>query len=205
MVAAGTSGVRAGLPSTTERLDRLQVCIETLRALWAPGTKAHHGRYVHLPETTCYPRPVGRCRSSSVARASGERYGSSPSRPTAATCPPIPPCCGARSRCCTRTAPSWTRPRRGGDHRSRPAGDRHRPGGHRRPGRTTPWPTPAAAFAARTHAGLAADHARRYLELTELGVGTVFVSLPDLRDAADLLRCAPLLAGLRVWASGAGE
>ena len=46
-------------PDAKSRLDQLQVCIETLRALWAPGTKAHHGRYVHLPETTCYPRPVG--------------------------------------------------------------------------------------------------------------------------------------------------
>ena len=45
-------------PSNSQRLDQLQVCIETLRALWAPGTKAYHGRYVHLPETTCYPRPV---------------------------------------------------------------------------------------------------------------------------------------------------
>ena len=58
-------------PSTTERLDRLQVCIETLRALWAPGTKAHHGRYVHLPETTCYPRPVGRVPI--IVGGSGER------------------------------------------------------------------------------------------------------------------------------------
>jgi alkanesulfonate monooxygenase SsuD/methylene tetrahydromethanopterin reductase-like flavin-dependent oxidoreductase (luciferase family) len=56
--------------------------------------------------------------------------------------------------------------------------------------------TPAAAFAARTHAGLGADHARRYEELANLGVGTVFVSLPDLSGAADLVRCAPLLAGL---------
>jgi predicted kinase len=45
-------------PDDRQRLDQLQVCIETLRALWAPGTKAYHGRYVHLPETTCYPRPV---------------------------------------------------------------------------------------------------------------------------------------------------
>ena len=45
-------------PNDRQRLDQLQVCIETLRALWAPGTKAYHGRYVHLPETTCYPRPV---------------------------------------------------------------------------------------------------------------------------------------------------
>ena len=54
----GASGVRSGLPSNRQRLDQLQVCIETLRALWAPGTKAYNGRYVHLPETTCYPRPV---------------------------------------------------------------------------------------------------------------------------------------------------
>ena len=46
-------------PGDRARLDQLQVCIETLRALWAPGTKAFHGRYVQLPETTCYPRPVG--------------------------------------------------------------------------------------------------------------------------------------------------
>ena len=38
-------------PNDRQRLDRLQVCIETLQAL-GPGTKAYHGRYVHLPETT---------------------------------------------------------------------------------------------------------------------------------------------------------
>ena len=57
-MAARASGVRPGLSNDRQRLDQLQVCIETLRALWAPGTKAYHGRYVHLPETTCYPRPV---------------------------------------------------------------------------------------------------------------------------------------------------
>ena len=52
--------------------------------------------------------------------------------------------------------------------------------------------TPAAAFAARHHAGPADDHARRYRELAALGVGTVFLSLPDLAGADDLSRCAPL-------------
>src|SRR5829696_5537363 len=42
-----------------QRLDQLQRCIETLRAIWAPGTKAYAGRYLNLPETTCYPRPAG--------------------------------------------------------------------------------------------------------------------------------------------------
>ena len=58
-------------PGDAERLDRLQVCIETLRALWAPGTKAYAGRYVRLPETTCYPRPVGRLPI--IVGGSGER------------------------------------------------------------------------------------------------------------------------------------
>ena len=54
--------------------------------------------------------------------------------------------------------------------------------------------TPAVAFAARHHAGPAVDHAQRYRELAELGVGTVFVALPDLVDADDLTRLAPLVA-----------
>src|SRR5262249_58733359 len=47
-------------PPAPERLDRLESAIETLRALWLPGTKAYHGERVSLPETTCYPRPVSR-------------------------------------------------------------------------------------------------------------------------------------------------
>ena len=46
-------------PGPKERLDQLERTIETLKALWAPGTKAHDGDRVGLPETTCYPRPVG--------------------------------------------------------------------------------------------------------------------------------------------------
>ena len=46
-------------PATAQRLDDLAVAAETLRALWAPGTKAYDGERVTLPETTCYPRPVG--------------------------------------------------------------------------------------------------------------------------------------------------
>ena len=56
--------------------------------------------------------------------------------------------------------------------------------------------TPAPAFAARHSAGVAADHARRYRELADLGVGTIFLALPDLAGADDLARCAPVLAAL---------
>ena len=56
--------------------------------------------------------------------------------------------------------------------------------------------TPSAVYAARTHAGTAADQAERYRRLADLGVDTVFLALPDLRNADDLARCAPLLAAL---------
>jgi len=46
-------------PAPAERLDSLETAIETMRALWARGTKAYDGQRVTLPETTCYPRPVG--------------------------------------------------------------------------------------------------------------------------------------------------
>ena len=46
-------------PSAGGRLDLLERTIATMRALWAPGTKAHRDELVELPETTCYPRPVG--------------------------------------------------------------------------------------------------------------------------------------------------
>ena len=45
-------------PPAPDRLDRLETAIETLRALWQPGTKAYQGQRISLPETTCYPRPV---------------------------------------------------------------------------------------------------------------------------------------------------
>ena len=44
-------------PSAPERLDELEYSIRLMRALWAPGTKAVAEHGVHLPETTCYPRP----------------------------------------------------------------------------------------------------------------------------------------------------
>jgi alkanesulfonate monooxygenase SsuD/methylene tetrahydromethanopterin reductase-like flavin-dependent oxidoreductase (luciferase family) len=57
--------------------------------------------------------------------------------------------------------------------------------------------TPAALYAARHHAAPAADQARRYLELADLGVSTIFLALPDLAGADDIARCVPLLTTLQ--------
>ena len=185
-------------PTARERLDQLQVCIETLRALWAPGTKAHHGRYVHLPETTCYPRPVGevpiivggggerRTLRIVAEQADGCNVGSDRSK--------LPAKIEILRRHCADVGrdpeeveitvldlPVIGRDREDTAIRV-----------ERLRGRT-----PAPAFAARHSAGLAADHARRYRELSDLGVRTIFLALPDLADADDLARCAPVLAALR--------
>ncbi len=52
------AGFGLSFPPPVTRLDMLETAIETLRALWRPGTKEYSGDRVQLPETTCYPRPV---------------------------------------------------------------------------------------------------------------------------------------------------
>jgi alkanesulfonate monooxygenase SsuD/methylene tetrahydromethanopterin reductase-like flavin-dependent oxidoreductase (luciferase family)/predicted kinase len=182
-------------PPARERLDQLQVCIETLRALWAPGTKAHHGRYLHLPETTCYPRPVGQVPI--LVGGGGERRtlrivaeqadGCNVSSDRSA----LPGKIEILRRHCADVGrdPAEVEitvldvPVVGRDREDTAARV------ERLRGRT-----PAPAFAARHSAGVAADHARRYRELGDLGVGTIFLALPDLAGADDLARCAPMLA-----------
>jgi alkanesulfonate monooxygenase SsuD/methylene tetrahydromethanopterin reductase-like flavin-dependent oxidoreductase (luciferase family)/predicted kinase len=185
------------LPDAKTRLDQLQVCIETLRALWAPGTKAHHGRYVHLPETTCYPRPVGDVPI--VVGGAGERRTLRIAAEQADGCN-VP---SDRSRLPGRIQVLRQHCADVGRDPDEveitvldlPIIGRNREDTAVRVERLR-GRTPAPAFAARHSAGIAADHARRYRELAGLGVGTIFLALPDLTDADDLARCAPVLAAL---------
>jgi len=184
-------------PPAPERLAQLQVTIETLRALWAPGTKAYAGRYVHLPETTCYPRPVGPVPI--IVGGSGDRL----------------------LRVVAEQADAWNLPSSDTARLARrlavlrghcaelgrdpddvevtvldvPVLGTDREDVARRVERLR-GRVPASAFARQRHAGTAADQAARYRELAETGVGTVFVALPDLVDADDLRRLGPVLAQL---------
>src|SRR2546423_4864890 len=54
------AGFGLPFPPARARLDELESAIETLRALWQPGTRVYRSERVQLPETTCYPRPVSR-------------------------------------------------------------------------------------------------------------------------------------------------
>ena len=58
-------------PPARERLDDLERAIVTMKALWASGTKAYDAHGVVLPETTSYPRPAGTIPV--VVGGSGER------------------------------------------------------------------------------------------------------------------------------------
>jgi alkanesulfonate monooxygenase SsuD/methylene tetrahydromethanopterin reductase-like flavin-dependent oxidoreductase (luciferase family)/predicted kinase len=185
-------------PGDRQRLDQLQVCIETLRALWAPGTKAYHGRYVHLPETTCYPRPVSEVPI--IVGGSGERRTlrivaeqadgcNLPSEQTVlqSKIDILHRHCAAVGREPSSVEITVLDLPVIGTDREDVALRVERLRGR----------TPAAVYAARHHAAPAVDHAQRYLELADLGVGTIFVALPDLAGADDLARCMPLLAALQ--------
>ena len=184
-------------PGDLQRLDQLQVCIETLRALWAPGTKAYHGRFVHLPETTCYPRPVSDVPI--IVGGSGERRTLRIVAEQADGCnlPSDQAALQNKIDILHRHCNAVDRDPESveitvldlpviGTDREDAALRVERLRGR----------LPAAIYAARHHAAPALDHARRYRELVGLGVRTIFIALPDLKGADDLARCAPLLAAL---------
>ena len=180
-------------PTTARRLDDLAVAAETLRALWAPGTKAYDGERVSLPETTCYPRPVGRLPL--IIGGGGERR-------TLRIAARWGDACNVRADLDTirhKTAVL----RRHCDEVGRPhdevevtvldvavvGTDRDDTWARveRLRGRAK-----AADFAARHHAAEVASHRERHERLFEAGVRTVFLALPDLGGPQDVERVAAL-------------
>jgi alkanesulfonate monooxygenase SsuD/methylene tetrahydromethanopterin reductase-like flavin-dependent oxidoreductase (luciferase family)/predicted kinase len=168
-------------PSARERLDLLERTIETCRALWAPGTKAYAGDRVELPETTSYPRPAhdipvivggnGERRTLAIAARLGD----------ACNLPSAEDVLTAKLKALDRHLAAAGRTRNdvavtvldlpvvGADREDAWAKV------ERLRGRT-----PAAAFAARTHAGTVDRHRERYARLRELGVSTAFVGVRGL-------------------------
>jgi alkanesulfonate monooxygenase SsuD/methylene tetrahydromethanopterin reductase-like flavin-dependent oxidoreductase (luciferase family)/predicted kinase len=182
-------------PAAAGRLDQLERTIETMRALWQPGTKAYAGQRVSLPETTCYPRPAAPVPI--IVGGSGERR-------TLRIAASLGDGCNLPSDLETldrKLAVLRSHCQEAGRDPDQVqvtvldipvvGRDREQAGAivERLRGRTA-----AAVFARRHHAGLPADHVGRYRQLAERGVRTVFVSLPDLAGPDDVLRLAPVVA-----------
>jgi alkanesulfonate monooxygenase SsuD/methylene tetrahydromethanopterin reductase-like flavin-dependent oxidoreductase (luciferase family) len=181
-------------PPAPDRLDRLETAIETLRALWRPGTKAYAGERVSLPETTCYPRPPSPVQV--IVGGSGDRtlriaatLGDGCNLPSGAgeldrKLAVLRAHCLAAGRDPAEVEVTVLDvPVIGRDREHAGSIVEHLRG---RAG--------AAAFARQHHAGTAEDHVGRYRLLAERGVRTVFVALPDLADPDDVLRLAPVAA-----------
>jgi alkanesulfonate monooxygenase SsuD/methylene tetrahydromethanopterin reductase-like flavin-dependent oxidoreductase (luciferase family)/predicted kinase len=183
-------------PPAAERLDQLEVAIETIRALWAKGTKAHEGGRVTLPETTAYPRPVG--RPQVIVGGSGERRTLRIAAQLADACNLPSDLPTLRRKLEVLRAHCADLGRDPDDVAvtvlDLPVVGADRDDTWRRVERLR-GRTAAATYAARHHAGEPQRHRDRYLELRDLGVRTVFVSLPDLDGPRDLERFAPVLRG----------
>jgi alkanesulfonate monooxygenase SsuD/methylene tetrahydromethanopterin reductase-like flavin-dependent oxidoreductase (luciferase family)/predicted kinase len=188
-------------PPAAARLDQVETAIETLRALWRPGTKPYAGRRVQLPETTCYPRPVSPIPILVGGR--GDRTLQIAAR-LADGCN-LP----AQSDLLDRKLPVlWRHCEQAGRDPDEvavtvldiPVIGRDRADAARLVAALSRFSQPrggrgsAAAVARRHHAGVAADHIGRYRLLADRGVRTVFVSLPDLTGPDDLTRMAPVIA-----------
>ena len=189
------AGFGLPFPPARARLDELESAIETLRALWQPGTKEYRGERVWLPETTCYPRPVSRIPV--IVGGSGEKRTLAIAARLGDGCN-LPSDLGTLDR---KLAVFRQHCQQAGRDPAQAevtvldvpviGRDREEAGRivEKLRGRTT-----AAAFAGRHHAGTAEDHIGRYRMLAERGVRTIFVSLPDLTGPEDVLRLTSVAA-----------
>lgn len=177
-------------PPPKQRLDELERAVEILRALWAPGTKAYSGDRVELPETTSYPRPVG--RPEIVVGGSGDRS--------------LRIAAALGDACNLRTDDGFDerlavfekhRERTGRDVAvtvlDLPIVGRDRDDVWRRVERARGNAT-AAAYARKHHAATVEQTAQRYRELFDRGVRTVFVAVQDLASPDDVRALAPIAA-----------
>jgi alkanesulfonate monooxygenase SsuD/methylene tetrahydromethanopterin reductase-like flavin-dependent oxidoreductase (luciferase family)/predicted kinase len=183
-------------PPARQRLDDLERAIVTMKALWASGTKAYDAHGVVLPETTSYPRPAGKIPvivGGSGARRTlriAARHGDACNLRTTDEAE-LERLIGVLDHHCDDVGRDRAEvavtvldlPVVGQDRDDVWARvERHR-------GRT-----PAAAYAARTHAATVAGHRDRWARLARLGVTTVFLATPDLDGPDDVLALAGLNA-----------
>lgn len=182
-------------PSSKERLDELESAIETIRALWSPGTKAYSGERMSLPETTSYPRPVspvpiivgggGEQRTLRIAARLADGCNVSSDEKT------LDHKIAVLRRHCEEVGRDPAEvsvtvldlPVVGRDRDEVWARVEQLRGS-----------TAAAKFAQTHRAGTHAEQRERYAALADKGVRTVFLALAHVQTPADVLALAPMLA-----------
>jgi alkanesulfonate monooxygenase SsuD/methylene tetrahydromethanopterin reductase-like flavin-dependent oxidoreductase (luciferase family) len=180
-------------PQDRARLDLLEAAIETMRALWGPGTKAYAGERVSLPETTSYPRPVGQIpvivggggekRTLRIAARLGDaiNVSSAPEKLDRKIAVLREHCRDVHRDPAEVAITVLDLPVIGRDRDDTWARV------ERLRGRTA-----AASYAARTNAGTVAEQRDRYGALAARGVSTVFLGLPDLAGPEDVAALSAL-------------
>lgn len=173
-------------PAAAERVRLLSATLETMRALWNTGTKAYHGSQVSLPETTCYPRPIGSLPL--IVGGKGPRVLAIAARLGDACNVPsdIDSVARAVAAMGDREVTVLDVPVVGRD-REQVAALVERLRGRR----------PAADYARLHHAATIPDHVARYRELAAHGVHTVFLALPDLTGPDEIARAGRVVAAFR--------
>jgi alkanesulfonate monooxygenase SsuD/methylene tetrahydromethanopterin reductase-like flavin-dependent oxidoreductase (luciferase family)/predicted kinase len=173
-------------PPTDDRVRLLETTLETMHALWRAGTKAYQGSLVSLPETTCYPRPIGRLPL--IVGGKGPRVLAIAAR-LADACN-VPSDLGAVGRAVAamgdRDVTVLDIPVIGRD-REQVATLVERLRGRQS----------AADYAQRHHAATIPDQVVRYRELAKRGVSTVFLALPDLAGPDEIARAGRVVAAFR--------
>ena len=175
-------------PAVGDRYDLLHDALLALPLVWGPGSKPFDGRVLHLPDTTCYPRPVqarvpillgggGEQRTLRLAAHHADAVNLMGSADVVRHKVAVlrQHCAGAERDpaeiAVTHLAPTLL------------ASDRRSLAGlvdRLRPPRVGP-----DRFAAQVNAGTTDDQIGRVRELADAGVTDVIVSLPDLGVADD--------------------
>ena len=173
-------------PNTDDRVQLLEATLETMRALWNAGTKAYHGSQVSLPETTCYPRPIGPLPL--IVGGKGPRVLSIAAR-LADACN-VPSDLNSVTRAVAamgdREVTVLDIPVIGRD-REQVATLVERLRGQQS----------AADYAQRHYAATISDQVARYRALAGRGVRTVFLALPDLAGPDEVERAGRVVAAFR--------
>jgi F420-dependent oxidoreductase-like protein len=188
------------LPPVRERYALLEDALQLLPRMWGPGGKPFHGRVLHVPDTSCYPRPLqnhvrvivgggGERRTLRLAAQYADAanvFGDPDTvRRKAAV---LRSHCAVVGRDPSQVEMTHLSTALIGDDDSevRTLVDRLRP-------RTMD----AARYAASVHAGTVGDHIGRFRQLADAGSAEVMVRLADLTDTAPLQRMAKVIAAFR--------